>query len=93
MKIDKDTWTNNVLESFNLKNEIPISEKLLNKLYSIPNQSFNAESVSFKSILYLAATVLIILGFNLLAWITNHQLSENNGSEVMQYFNYFNSYL
>jgi hypothetical protein len=89
-----ETWTDKVLESNKRKKDVVLSEQLLQKLCDIPNQCYQSDSLKLKSILYLAASVIIVLGFNLFSWITIHQTSESNGSsELLYYFNYINKEL
>ncbi len=89
-----ETWTDKVLESNKRKKDVVLSEQLLQKLYDIPNQCYQSDSLKLKSILYLAASIIIVLGFNLFSWITIHQTSESIGSsELLHYFNYINEEL
>jgi hypothetical protein len=92
--MELETWTKNILESNKRKKAVLPSEKLLIKLYNIPNEYHKTESLKFKSVFYLVASVIIVLGFNLFSWISLTHSSESNGlSEVMYYFNYLNTAL
>jgi hypothetical protein len=93
MKMEINTWTKRVLESYKRKKDVPLSEQLLNRLYDIPNHSYSTDSFKLISIFYLAASIIILLGFNLFSWISMHQIADNSGSEILQYFNYINTEL
>ena len=92
METNKEKWMMQVLDTKNDNKELPLSKHLLNQLYHIPKLTLKNEKFEFRTLLYLAASVLIVLGFNLFSWFSNPLVQIENSGDSLQYFNYLNHF-
>ena len=92
METNKDKWIMKVLDSNYGMIEQPLSKHLLTRLYNIPTLTSQNEKIAFKNLMYLAASFLIVLGFNLFTWFSNQLVQIENSADSLQYFNYLNHF-
>ena len=92
MKKNKELWIKNVLDSKFSQNEFSVSNELLSKLHTIPNQTYNSDKIDLKILIYLAASIVIIIGFNLFTWLSQNTFSQGNYTVSSNYINYLIQY-
>jgi hypothetical protein len=92
METNKEKWMMKVLNANEGINALPLSRQLLNKLYDIPRLTSKNEKIGLSALIYLAASVLIVLGFNLFSWFSNPLVQIENSGDSLQYFNYLNHF-
>jgi hypothetical protein len=92
METNKEKWMMQVLDTKNDNKELPLSKHLLNQLYHIPKLTIRNEKIEFRTLFYLAASVLVVLGLNLFSWFSQNLIPNENAVETFQYFNYLNHF-
>ncbi len=92
MEKNKEKWMTEVLNANEELKELPLSKHLLTQLYNIPRLITKNDNIEWKTLLYVAASVLIILGINLFSWFSNQLVQFESSTDATQYFNYLNHF-